>query len=328
MVEQLGLATMPLVAVERVGVDLGDDQRHVVVHAPVAGVVDDDRAGLDQPRRPLGADRAARRGENDVEALDRLLGARRPALERRAVPLDLAPGRALGGEGNHLGRREITFGENSRIVDPDQPGRAHNSDSVSVARHRPIMTAAQPRPWGGARRPSGPRGGSRRRPARRPRAAPCTASGTRSAEMTHEILIGEVEIISMLIPSAPSTSKTLAATPGCERMPAPTIETLPIRSSVRTPWLTSPSAAIVSLATGQIGAVDREGEVGELVAADRLVLDDHVDVDVGLGQGREDSAGDARARRGRRSASRGPPRRSGSRLLRKVAPWSPARPAR
>ena len=62
-----------------------------------------------------------------------------------------------------------------------------------------------------------------------------TASGTRSAEITQEILIGEVEIISMLIPSPPSTSKTLAATPGWERMPAPTIETLPIRSSVRRP---------------------------------------------------------------------------------------------
>ena len=35
----------------------------------------------------------------------------------------------------------------------------------------------------------------------------------------------------------------------------------------------------------QVGAVDGEGEVGQLVAADRLVLDDHVDVDVGLGQG-------------------------------------------
>ena len=69
--------------------------------------------------------------------------------------------------------------------------------------------------------------------------------------MTQEILIGEVEIISMLIRSSPSTSKTLAATPGCERMPAPTIETLPICSSVRTLSETSPRAAIVSLAVGR-----------------------------------------------------------------------------
>ena len=43
----------------------------------------------------------------------------------------------------------------------------------------------------------------------------------------------------------------------------------------------------------QVGAVDGEGEVGQLVAADRLVLDDHVDVDVGLGERGEDAAGDA-----------------------------------
>ena len=43
-------------------------------------------------------------------------------------------------------------------------------------------------------------------------------------------MIGEVEIISMLTPSSASTPKTFAATPGCERMPAPTIETLPISS--------------------------------------------------------------------------------------------------
>src|SRR5262249_10818286 len=35
---------------------------------------------------------------------------------------------------------------------------------------------------------------------------------------------------------------------------------------------------------GQVGAIDGEGEVGELVVADRLVLDDHVDVDAGAGE--------------------------------------------
>ena len=38
----------------------------------------------------------------------------------------------------------------------------------------------------------------------------------------------------MLIPDSPSVSKTFAATPGWLRMPAPTIETLPICSSVCT----------------------------------------------------------------------------------------------
>ena len=44
--------------------------------------------------------------------------------------------------------------------------------------------------------------------------------------------MGDVEIISMLMPSPPSVENTFAATPGCVFMPAPMIETLPISSSV------------------------------------------------------------------------------------------------
>lgn len=46
-----------------------------------------------------------------------------------------------------------------------------------------------------------------------------------------EIRISEVEIISMFTPASASAPKNLAVTPGCERMPAPTRETLPIWSS-------------------------------------------------------------------------------------------------
>src|ERR1019366_69666 len=60
----------------------------------------------------------------------------------------------------------------------------------------------------------------------------CTARGTRARSITQEILIGEVEIISMFTPSSASTSNTLAATPGFERMPAPMIDTLPISSCI------------------------------------------------------------------------------------------------
>ena len=52
-----------------------------------------------------------------------------------------------------------------------------------------------------------------------------------SARTTQEILIGEVEIISMLMPRSPSVANTLAATPGWERIPAPTIDTFPISGS-------------------------------------------------------------------------------------------------
>ena len=42
----------------------------------------------------------------------------------------------------------------------------------------------------------------------------CTARSTRSRAITQEILIGDVEIMSMFTPSPASTAKTLAATPG------------------------------------------------------------------------------------------------------------------
>ena len=127
----------PPVAVQRLGVDLGDDQRDVLVHAPVAGVVDDHSAGLDQPRRPLGTDRAAGGGEDEVEAGDRLF-AERAALEQLAVPLDLPARRALRGEGDHLAGREAPLGEHLEDGRTDRPGRAQHPDPVSIGRHRRI----------------------------------------------------------------------------------------------------------------------------------------------------------------------------------------------
>ena len=43
--------------------------------------------------------------------------------------------------------------------------------------------------------------------------------------------ISEVEIIPMLTPADASAAKNFAVMPGCERMPAPISETLPILSS-------------------------------------------------------------------------------------------------
>ena len=53
-----------------------------------------------------------------------------------------------------------------------------------------------------------------------------------ASRITHEILIGEVEIISMLMPASPSTVKHLAATPGWLFIPAPTSDTCAIAGSV------------------------------------------------------------------------------------------------
>jgi hypothetical protein len=56
----------------------------------------------------------------------------------------------------------------------------------------------------------------------------------RSRPIMQEILIGEVEIISRLISSSASVRNIVAATPGCERMPAPMSETFPRRSFIST----------------------------------------------------------------------------------------------
>src|SRR5438552_3300888 len=66
-----------------------------------------------------------------------------------------------------------------------------------------------------------------------------TASSVYLASMTTEILISEVEIIWMLIPSLESTSNMRDAMPACVRMPMPTIDTLATSS-----WPATPCAPI------------------------------------------------------------------------------------
>ena len=66
----------------------------------------------------------------------------------------------------------------------------------------------------------------------------------------------------MLIPSSPSIWKTLAATPGWLRMPAPTIETLPICSSVRIALADVERLERLDARVLQVVAGDREREVG------------------------------------------------------------------
>ena len=162
-----GWRRSPCGASARVGVDLGDDQRHVVVHAPVAGVVDDDRAGLDQARRPLGADacRRPRRGRCRGPGSTRrsAAGTRAPSRSTRSACRPSA--RRRRGRPRRPGSRARRAAEDRRA---DHTGRADDPDSVAVAVHRAGLRTAR---W--SRKPPsavGPRGGRRRRRARRPRA--------------------------------------------------------------------------------------------------------------------------------------------------------------
>ena len=117
----VGVRDQPAVALDRIRVDLGDDQRHLVVHAPEAGVVDHDRAGVDEARRPLGADRPAGRGEHQVEPGDRL-GGQRPALElarRRRRSSGPAERSEANGTTSEAGKPRSA--STSRIVEPTAP---------------------------------------------------------------------------------------------------------------------------------------------------------------------------------------------------------------
>src|SRR5690606_33179473 len=61
-----------------------------------------------------------------------------------------------------------------------------------------------------------------------------TANSRYFSSMTTETLISEVEIIWILIFSLASASNMRLATPACERMPTPTIDTLAISTSPTT----------------------------------------------------------------------------------------------
>src|SRR5262249_51595931 len=70
-------------------------------------------------------------------------------------------------------------------------------------------------------------------PSPNPSCSTRTASSAYLASTATEILISEVEIIKMLMPSAARSSNILCATPACERMPTPTTDTFAMFSSVR-----------------------------------------------------------------------------------------------
>ena len=58
-----------------------------------------------------------------------------------------------------------------------------------------------------------------------------TARSTSAESTATEMRISEVEIIWMFTPASASAVKNFAVTPGCERMPTPMTDTLPIVSS-------------------------------------------------------------------------------------------------
>src|SRR3954453_3264478 len=211
IVEQFGLAMMPLWASSASGLTSETTSGTPGSRRKAEGLstTTHPRGGERGPPRAGG--RRARREDRDVEALDRLLAER---LDDEAA-LELAAGRALGGQGGDSARREVAL---AQLLEQDRPHGARGAHDGDAEAHGlngcsgRTSSAPSSKVWCRAR----------------------TAGGTRSARPTQEILIGEVEIISMLISSLPRVANTFAATPGCDFIPAPTTETFPIVASSAT----------------------------------------------------------------------------------------------
>ena len=113
---------------ERVlGIDLGDHERHLVVHAPVSGVIDDDAARRREHGGVYAAGFAARAHDDDLRAhfLDVLF----VGLEHGvflALPDDRAA-RALGGrEGIEFTHGELALGKHLEHLSSDHSGRTYD----------------------------------------------------------------------------------------------------------------------------------------------------------------------------------------------------------
>ena len=105
--------------------------------------------------------------------------------------------------------------------------------------------------------------------------------------------MAEVEIISMLMPSPASISNIVAATPGFDFMPAPTMLTRAMSRSdadAGGPDLVGQPLADLG-AAGQVVLRHGERDVGDAVVGH--VLHDHVDVDVDVGERAEQAGRDA-----------------------------------
>src|SRR5262249_2426128 len=120
-------------------------------------------------------------------------------------------GRAGGGEEADALDRELALEQDLAHRRADLTGRADDAD---VRAHRPVP------PYTTASTSALSRSN-----------AVCvawTADATSASSTITEIRISDVEIISMLMPALASAAKNFAVMPGCERIPAPISETLPI----------------------------------------------------------------------------------------------------
>jgi len=158
MVEQLGfLSSAPSQPrssrwtskhVEVVGVDLGDDERHVLVHPPVRGVRGDHVAGLAEVWFDFCAHAGGERREDEVDVVRHLVGRRRDdfhlgdVVRNRRVDAPLRRLAVAFARARFTRRDRCQFEVGMRVDQLDEaltdgPRRTENTDAYShYLRHR------------------------------------------------------------------------------------------------------------------------------------------------------------------------------------------------
>ncbi len=133
MVVQFGLAMMPFGGLcGQFAVDLGDDERHVGIHAEGRRVVDHDRTGGGELGGELARRRCAGGEQRDVEAA-RVGGRGIFDDDVGAVPGQRRAGGTGRREVAHLGDREVAFGEQAPHHGADLACRADDPDTYTVS---------------------------------------------------------------------------------------------------------------------------------------------------------------------------------------------------
>ena len=115
---------------DRIGIHFRHDQRHVRIHAPGRGIVDHDRAGGADLRRPFLRHRAARRHQADVD-VGEIVVLERFDLQGAVAIGDFDAHAAARGQRHDLVGRKFALGQNVEHLAPDIAGGADHCDLVT-----------------------------------------------------------------------------------------------------------------------------------------------------------------------------------------------------
>ena len=119
---------MPL---DVLAVHLGHDERDVRLHAERGAVVDEDAAGVGDARSPHPGGRGSGRAEDEVGAVEGLLGGL-PDGDGLVAVAQLAAGGAGGGEEAEVADGEVALGGDVEEDGADGPRGADDGDVESV----------------------------------------------------------------------------------------------------------------------------------------------------------------------------------------------------